>query len=231
MKRYAVYWTPEPSHALWRAGCDWLGRDPWSDTDGEPPPDRREPWRYGFHATLKPPMALRESADSSAFVAAVEALASRVGRFEMPPLRVGWLRGFLALTPAVQIDADHPLRQLADACTRELDGWRMPCGPDDLERRLANASLDAEQHALVARWGYAHVFAHWRFHMTLSDTISERDGPRRSRLEHEANAHFAAALAQPLHARSLSVFVEPRAGAPFRLACRLPLSKGSTARP
>jgi hypothetical protein len=67
--------------------------------------------------------------------------------------------------------------------------------------------------------------------MTLSDTISERDDPRRSRLEHEAKAHFAAALAQPMHARSLCVFVEPRAGVPLRLACRLPLSKGSTARP
>ena len=25
--RYAAYWAPEDDHVLWRAGCDWLGRD------------------------------------------------------------------------------------------------------------------------------------------------------------------------------------------------------------
>jgi len=225
LKRYAIYWTPEPSHPLWRAGCDWLGRDPWTDADGTPPPDRREPWRYGFHATLKPPFALRDDAEPDAFVAAVAGLASRLRRFEMPPLQVSWLRGFLALTPAREIDPDHPLRRLADPCVRELDDWRRASAPDELERRGADPSLDDEQRALVARWGYAFVFAHWRFHMTLSDTLPERDSERRRRIERDANEHFAAALAQPIEARSLSVFVEPKAGAPLRLACRLPLAK------
>jgi len=60
--------------------------------------------------------------------------------------------------------------------------------------------------------------------MTLSDTVPEQDDERRARLERDAAAHFAAALALPLPARSLSLFVEPKPGAPFRLACRLPLA-------
>ena len=68
--RYAVYWTPPADHPLWRAGCDWLGRDAERaqvDRPGEGPEAlTRAPRRYGFHATLKAPMRLRGAADTLA---------------------------------------------------------------------------------------------------------------------------------------------------------------------
>jgi hypothetical protein len=219
MRRWAVYWTPEPPHPLWRAGCDWLGRDPSHAGAGTAPPDRDTPWRYGFHATLKAPMALRAGTSAAHFLSAVHALAVHTEAFEMPPLRIAWLAGFLALRPREPLDAAHPLRRLADACVRELDEWRAPASA-----ARGETTLDAEQRLLLARWGYPHVFARWRFHLTLTDPVPAHDAERRHRLEDEAKAHFAAALAAPLHARSLCVFLEERAGTPLRLTHRMPLA-------
>ena len=42
------------------------------------------PWRYGFHATLKAPMALAGDVHESNWLAAVRALAARYEPFEMP---------------------------------------------------------------------------------------------------------------------------------------------------
>ena len=66
--RYAVYFAPEGGSALWRFGCAWLGWDAETgaecampDPPGLPAPREaltRAPRRYGFHATLKPPVLL-----------------------------------------------------------------------------------------------------------------------------------------------------------------------------
>lgn len=216
MTRYAVYYAPEPDHPLWAAGCDWLGRDPAvSDTaSGTPRPHTVEPRRYGFHTTLKPPMALR--GEAAAFLDAVAALAATWPRFPMPPLEVRTLGRFVALRPSVDVDEAHPLRRLADACVRDLDAWRLP------QPRTAEPSLSDTQRALQDRWGYAHVFAHWRFHLTLSDSVEDGLVPG---LVDDARRHFADALRQPLDCESLCVFTEPADGAPFRLTHRFPLAR------
>ena len=200
--RLALYWAPPPTHPLWRSGCDWLGRDPAGTDLGAPPAHARAPWRYGFHATLKAPMHPRHGADEAAFIDAVAAFSARWHDFEMPPLRVAWLRGFMALRPTHALCAVHPLRRLADACVTEFDPWRA--------------------HAAHAPpWGYAHVFERWRFHMTLSD-----DTPNdRTRLEARASAHFAPSLAVPLRAQGLAVFREDQPGAPLRLLGRFDFAR------
>ena len=224
MTRFAVYFAPDPAHPLWDAGCRWLGRDPSRPGFDAPAHEATgEPRRYGFHATLKPPMALREGAAPAEFVAAVEALAARTPRFGMPALEVGTLGGFVALRPVDAIAADHPLRRLADACMRELDGWRAPLNEGELQRRLAGPSLSPAQKELLLRWGYPHAFEHWRFHMTLSDTV--HDDTRRESLRADAQRHFTRALAQPLGCDSLCVFTEPAAGEPFALSHRVALAR------
>jgi len=222
--RYAVYWAPSPAHPLWRAGCQWLGRDAERPGAGFPQRDAvDEPRRYGFHATLKPPMTLRAGAAPEAFFAQVAALAARTPRFDMPRLAVDWLSSFMALRPAEAIDASHPLRRLADACVGELDAWREPPSEQALQRRLASSRLDEAHEALLRRWGYAHVFDCWRFHMTLSNRLPE-DAALRQRWTQDARQHFSAALAQPLPCDTLCVFVEPSPGAPFVLARRFGLA-------
>jgi uncharacterized protein DUF1045 len=222
--RYAVYWAPPPEHPLWQAGCTWLGRDPRGAADGRPRHGARAPWRYGFHATLKAPMRLRQGACADDFVAAVARLAERWTDFEMPPLRVGWLDGFLALRPLVELGASHPLRRVADDCTAALDDWRRAPTPQETAARLAGLT-DPVECALVERWGYPYVFERWRFHMTLSD----RGPADPEELQQRAEAHFARALAQPLCAHGIAVFVEAGPERPFKLAWRWPLRRSPRA--
>lgn len=225
--RYAAYWAPEPQHPLWQAGCDWLGRD--APTGRTLPTQRAhttEPRRYGFHATLKAPMALLDGASREDLLNAMTRVAARHTAFAMPPLEVTTLRGFIALRPSVAIHATHPLRRLADACVRELDALRQPPTPQELDRRLASMDFDAAERANIAQVGYAFAFEQWRFHMTLSDSFGSDEASlrRREQVIDEARAHFESALAEPLDCRSLSLFVEPAPGEPFVLQARIPLA-------
>ena len=222
--RYAVYWTPEPEHPLWHAGCEWLGRDPaWPVLQWPARDATGAPRRYGFHATLKAPMVLHPDQDATSFVDAVAALAARTRRFMMPALKVDWLMQFLALRPSHHLLPAHPLRQLADSCVCDLDPWRALPTDAELRRRLADPALTTGQREAAACWGYAHVFEHWRFHMTLSDPLPDAD-PRREALWADAQRHFATALAGPLACASLCIFAEPAPDAPFLLTHRFKLA-------
>jgi hypothetical protein len=221
--RYAVYFAPAPSHALWHAGCDWLQRD--ASADEARPPTRAhvgQPWRYGFHATLKPPMRLSVKHDEAGLRAAIEQLAQRTPRFAMPALSVQWLGDFLALQAAPPVTPTHPLHRLADACVTQLDAWRAPPSPEELQRRLATP-LNEAQLALLKQYGYPHVLSQWRFHMTLTDALPTDAGLRQT-VQQAATQHFSGALGLPLQCDALSLFVEPASGQPFRLLQRYALA-------
>lgn len=222
--RYAIYWAPANDHPLWRAGCEWLGRDPESEPASAV--SRRHaasPARYGFHATLKPPMRLRPGASLQQLEAAVASVAAGLHAFEMPSLHVVWAGDFLALTPCINVAPEHPLRRLADACVSALDEWRRLPSPAESARRQATSALNPRQAALVSRWGYPHVFDEWRFHMTLSDKL-DRNSSDAVLLEREAREWFASALAEPLRCDSVCIYTEPHAGVPLRLTHRFALS-------
>lgn len=222
--RYALYYAPPATHPLWRAGCEWLQRDP-SAADAPLPqrPHVREPWRYGFHATLKPPIRLAEGRDEASFFEAAARLALRTPRFAMPALSVQWLSGFLALRPNEPLSRGHPLHRLADDCVVQMDPWRAAPTPDETQRRL-KLVVDEEQRDQLQRYGYPHVLARWRFHMTLTDSLPHDMGLRAA-MQRDTERFFKAALAQPLVCDALSVYVEATPGAPFRLAQRFPLAQ------
>ena len=222
--RHAIYYAPPPTHPLWRAGCEWLQRDP--SAPDAPAPRRehvREPWRYGFHATLKPPIRLAEGRDETSLHDALARLAQRTPAFPMPALSVQWLSGFLALQPVEPLSRSHALHRLADDCVVQLDPWRAPPTPEDTQRRL-KLRLDDEQQGLLQRYGYPHVLARWRFLMTLTDSLPPDMGVRAA-LQREAERHFARALAQPLVCDAVCLFVEPAPGRPFQLVQRFPLAQ------
>ncbi len=221
MTRFALYLVPAADHPLWLAGCEWLGRDPERGTSMADAPHRIEPRRYGFHATLKPPFALRDGATRSQLLAALSHFADERAPFDLPALAVARLGDFIALRP---VDGDataegRPLRTLADDCVRLFDDFRRPPTADETARRLG-AGLDAQQRANLARWGYPHVFAHWRFHMTLSDSLPAVDG-----LLAAAREHFATALAEPLRCDGVALFVEDAPGADLRLERRFEFAR------
>ena len=220
--RYAVYYAPGEDHPLWQAGCSWLGRNPADPHDHRPaPPQRQEPWRYGFHATLKAPLQLPPGRDEAQLDQALQALATRSAAFEMPRLQVDTLADFIALRPAAPLPREHALWRLADACVRELDAFRAPPSAAEQARRLAKP-LEGEALQRLAQWGYPHVLEGWRFHMTLSDALPE---PERAALMAAAHPHFEAALAaQPLRCTDLCLFQQPAPGRPFVLQRRYRLA-------
>ena len=223
MTRYAIYWTPDPAHPLWVAGCAWIGRDAAQPERAFPIRDRTAaPRRYGFHGTLKAPLRLAPGRSEEALLAAVENLAAALPTFAMPALEVRLLQDFVALQPVVPIAMDHPLQVLADRCVVALDVFRDASIADDIARR--SVGLDERQAVLFARFGYAFALERWRFHLTLSDSLPDDDAIRATFLR-EAKDFFGSALAQPLRSTEIAVFIELAPDAPFVLAHRFPLGE------
>ncbi len=167
---------------------------------------------YGWHCTLKPPFRLATS--YAAFRDDVAELAASVRAFEMPPLGVMDLSGFLALRETTPSPA---LQALADGCVAWLDRHRRPPDRAELERRRAHG-LPPDAEALLGRWGYPGVFARWRFHMTLTRRLAPEQHPAWLAA---AGRHFADALAVPRRIASLCVFTQAGPDAPFLLAERV----------
>ena len=143
------------------------------------------------------------------------ALARSLLPFDLPPLAVADLSGFLALR---ETRPSPELQALADACVAWVDHHRLPPDEAELARRRGKG-LSSARDALLVRWGYPGVFQHWRFHMTLTRRLTPA--------EHEAyrpaaERFFADALAAPRRVSNLCVFTQVTAGAPFLLAERLP---------
>jgi putative phosphonate metabolism protein len=222
LARAALYYVPETTDPLWRAGTTWLGRDPEIGATLDRPPGleepdlTREPAAYGFHATLKPPFRLSSLSTWGELQGAVASLAAGLAPFALPPLAVADLAGFVALR---ETSPSPALQALADLTVAALDPFRAPPDAAELEKRRG-AGLPKAEEAMLLRWGYPHVFGTWRFHMTLTRRLNAEEHTRIAPL---AEAHFATALAQPRLVESLALFTQSGPGAHFRLAERFPL--------
>ena len=220
--RVAVYYAPLPDDPLFTAGASWLGRDPESGAP-LPQPDipniadiTAEPRLYGFHATLKPPMRLAEGRQWLDVVNAATELADRTAPFNLPPLAVHDLFGFLALRETAPCPA---LQALADACVEHLDPLRAAPSDAELARRR-RGNLTAREDAMLMRWGYPYVFDKWFFHMTLTRRLTAEE---KRRYQPAAEAHVSHAVAMPRRVTDICLFVQPAPGAPFVIQHRLKL--------
>ncbi|MFK7962388.1 MAG: DUF1045 domain-containing protein, partial [Burkholderiaceae bacterium] len=213
--RIAAYFAPATSHPLWTAGVQWLEYDAAEHVESGRAalPMASSPVnadltqtasRYGFHATLKPPLALTEGSTPDNFYEAARSLVANIPAFQMPRLSVQILDGFLALRPASQTDpATVALNALAETLVRGLDVFRSAEDDRQLEKR--GARLSTKQTAMLEQWGYPFVMETWRFHMTLSRRLDQlNDRPERELAK--AREHFAAALEQPLWCQDVCLF-------------------------
>ncbi|APH54399.1 Hypothetical protein GbCGDNIH9_1118 [Granulibacter bethesdensis] len=229
--RYAIYYAPDPADPLWQAGCGWLGRDPLTDetllqpalpgwSSAEWAALTASPRRYGFHATLKPPVRLNAGYDEKEFLAAVEALAGMIPVFPMPALSVTTLQGFLALT---EQSASSALRALCDRCVIALDPFRAPPTDEELARRR-QLPLSPAREAMLRQWGYPDVLDEWRFHMTLSEKLPASAIPA---IQSAAEKHFSAALADIRLVDALCVYRQEAPDRNFSVLARFPLAKAT----
>lgn len=220
--RIAIYYAPLPDDPLAGLGNAWLGRDPATGAPIAQPAlvgineMTAEPRRYGFHATLKPPMRLAQGRSWFELLAAVRKVAAGTAPFTLPRLAVKDLQGFLALRDLAPCPA---LQALADACVERLDPFRAP--PSDVELgRRRTLRLSAEQDAMLLRWGYPYVFGTWFFHMTLTRRLSEQE---KAIFLPAAEAYFAPALDSDRQVGDLCVFTQAGPDAPFTIAERVRL--------
>ena len=221
--RVALYYAPTADDPLWARGAGWLGRDP--ETGSAPPQPAipgiaaltEEARLYGFHATLKPPVTVRHDITWDEVVQATRAIAAGIPAFDLPPLEVANLHGFLALRETVPCPA---LQALADAAVAGAHHLRAPPNAAELGKRR-RAALSPAQEANLLRWGYPYVFATWAFHMTLSRRLSPEE---QATLCPAAEAWFAPALRERRRVTEICLFVQRGSKAPFLLAQRIPLA-------
>jgi putative phosphonate metabolism protein len=227
--RYAIYCTPPEGSTWWRFGASWLGRDaasgavvPQPEVPGVPPEAFRAltetPRRYGFHATIKAPFALRPGATRDGLAAALERFCAPRAAFPMPRFEVARIDDFLALAPAAR---ESRINDLAADCVRDFEPFRAPLEPAELERRR-RSRLSPRQDRYLEEFGYPFVLAEYRFHLTLTGSI-DRAPPQHAAAVRVAAERATAALAdEPLHFDALALFEQPERAGPFRMVARFP---------
>jgi putative phosphonate metabolism protein len=174
--RYAIYFVPPADSGFYRFGSSVLGYDCYSG-DSVPLAEEltgaawrqltEEPRCYGFHATLKAPFHLAAEHSEASLIESVRRFAASGQIIPMITPAVEILSGFAALVPRHR---DTSVDALAAQCTTQFDNFRAPMSARERARRLA-APLSPEQVENLNRWGYPYVFAHFRFHMTLTGRL------------------------------------------------------------
>ena len=228
--RYAIYLAPAPESALWRFGCQVIGRDAATgDEFSSFAPDgfdaatwrgmTVEPRRYGFHATIKAPFRLAENKREEAlFEAAAELAAAQrpfdAGALCVSTLPIGAAEAFIALTPAAP---SLEIASLESVVVRALDHFRAPLTAEERARRKPD-QLSSRQRENLDKWGYPYALDEFRPHFTLSDALAD-SAPVASALARE----FAARVASPaLIVDALVLFAQSNSGGDFTILRRFP---------
>ena len=218
-QRVAIYYAPAVTDLLWERAAVWLGRDPATGRsyDGAVAGiDRsrllnltQSAGRYGFHATLKPPMALAPGESENNLRAAMKDVAADLAPVSLGKLVIADLYGFLALVPD---QPDNPqLRDLAAHVVEAFEPFRAPLSPRDRAARAAQG-LSPRQEELLDAYGYPYVFDEFRFHMTLTDRLDPAD---RADVLQAAQTWFGPVLDEDVVVDRLALYHERENQLPF----------------
>jgi putative phosphonate metabolism protein len=219
--RYAIYYAPAPGSVLDRFGADLLGYDAFRGDDLPFPgdvtlarPDWRDltqdPRKYGFHATLKAPMALAPGRTEAELAAACESFAATARSIPAIEPVVDSISGFIAVMPA---KPSAELLQFVGDVTHEFDSFRAPLTAGDRARRNP-AKLTPRQCEYLDRWGYPYVMEEFRFHMTLTGRLDEA---RREPVMAMLRDRFSAIGLKTLAIDRIALFRQDHADARFRI--------------
>jgi hypothetical protein len=201
-ERFAIYFAPARDSALWQAAEGWFAQP-------DLPAISVSARRYGFHATLKAPMALADGMDRAALEMALTEFSSARAPVSLGRLEPAPIEGFLALIAAPQPQA---LTDFAASAVMAFERFRMPMSAEDRARRL-KAKLTARQIELMDNYGYPYVLEQFLFHMTLTDRL---EPDRLASMQTRARDWFGAALAEPIVLDRLVLFHEAEPSGAFR---------------
>ncbi len=225
--RYAVFYTPPPG-LLADFGAGWLGWDmrngkrvahpalPDVDIAALTAPARK----YGFHATIKPPFSLAEGKTADALSDAFAALCANLRPASLAGLQISHLGRFLALTV---VGDQAQISDIAAQVVRDLDDFRVPPSAEELLQRN-NERLNPVQRENLNRWGYPHVMAAFRFHITLT---GKADKTTLARTAHVLGLMISPLLPRPFVIDSLTL-VGQRQDGMFEEITRVPLARANS---
>ncbi|AWL92155.1 DUF1045 domain-containing protein [Bradyrhizobium ottawaense] len=227
--RYAIYFASGSDSALSRFGAELLGYDAYTGNELPFPhdalhvaPDWRDvsadPRKYGFHATLKAPMALVSDRTEAELMAACAAFAGKSRPLAVIRPVVDAISGFIAVIPAEPVEA---LQQLAADCVREFDSFRAALSAGDRARRKPE-KLSERQRDYLDRWGYPYVMEEFRFHMTLTGRL---DAERRGPILEMLRPRFATLGLDTLAIDRIALFRQDDAAARFHIVDEWPLAR------
>ena len=218
--RYAIYHTCAHGSDLDRFGAQHLGYDAWTGEDLPFPqsvvkavPDWREltqdPRKYGFHATLKAPMALADGKTEAELLAACAAFAALPRPVPIIRPVVQSISGFIAVIPG---EPSLELERFAADCVSAFDDFRTPLTSEDRARRNP-AALTPRQCNYLDRWGYPYVMEEFRFHMTLTGRL---DAVRREPILAMLQDRFAELGIERLAIDGIALFRQDDSASRFR---------------
>jgi len=228
-RRYAIYYAPRPGSALHDFGRSWLGHDP----DRGPRikalrPEGltveaqsraiKEPQRYGFHGTLKPPFRLIPGKSEAELFDFAAQFARTQRRILLPPFHLAAMKSFIAMVPSKPVPL---LDRLAADCVEAFDVFRPPTTPDERRRRLRKADgLTKRQRAYILEWGYPYVLEEFRFHLTLSSDLPADEQMRAFKTLSPLVEPLRSA---PREVNELCLFIQNNSRARFTCAARFTL--------
>ena len=215
--RYAIYYAPARGSVLDRFGAHMLGYDARSGEDlpflDGVTPDWRgltaDPRKYGFHATLKAPMALADGKTEAELLAACAAFAALPRPVPIIRPVVQSISGFIAVIPG---EPSLELERFAADCVSAFDDFRTPLTSEDRARRHP-AALTPRQCNYLDRWGYPYVMEEFRFHMTLTGRL---DAVRREPILAMLQDRFAELGIERLAIDGIALFRQDDSASRFR---------------
>ena len=222
--RYAIYFATARGDTLDRFGANLLGYDAWTGEDLAFPSDvigaeadwrelTEDPRKYGFHATLKAPIALAEGKTEAELLTACAAFAETPRRIPVIAPVVDAISSFIAVIPK---ERSRELEQLAADCVIAFDTFRPQLTAEDRARRNPER-LTERQRDYLDRWGYPYVMEEFRFHMTLTGRI---ESPRRERVLSMLRDRFSVLGLESLAIDAIAVFRQDDARSRFRIIDR-----------
>jgi Protein of unknown function (DUF1045) len=212
-QRYAIYWTPEPGGDLAAFGERWFSEPAQSTGLGAELAARavKAPARYGLHATLKAPFALKEGTGVTDLQRALDAFCAVRRAASGGPLMPAFFQGYFGL---VLSERTAGIDWLAAECVTRFDAFRKPGSSSGVP---FDCALSSQQKAFLQEFGYPHVLRAFQFHVSLAGPLAHHE---LNEVAAALKPHLAPFMANPMKIGGLTLLGERADNGIFQVLSR-----------
>lgn len=228
-ERFALYFTPASSSLLYQIASNWLQYDAYKGNSLESSISKNKPLndggyenyiqnasKYGFHATLKPPFRLKENHTQEQLIQEVSNFCKNNQAIACGKLQLTTLGSFIALV----LEKPCPqLNKLAQQYVETFEPFRAELNKQELKKRNPE-ELTKRQQVLFKQWGYPYVDDEYRFHLTLTDSMSTEQLPV---VKKHLQELLSPALDSGLRVDTVHLFYQENSKSRFKIIRSFPL--------